>query len=475
MNYTIEELQLWDERILEKVVEFGLDPFLLHFEICDHYQMLGFLAYSGMPSRYPHWSFGKAYERQKTLYDYGISGLPYEMVINSDPSLAYLMRDNSLLLQILTMAHVYGHSDFFKNNFSFRHTRPELTIERFKSHAERIRNYIEAPGIGEDRVARILDAAHALAFQGRRNLEIRKLSLEEQKDRVWEAAQEPYDPYQNIHVRREWHPPDLDRLPLEPDEDLLLFIRDYAHQLAPWEKDLITIVQEETEYFLPQMETKIMNEGWASIWHKRILDSLDLPQNLFMEFMVRHNQVLRPMEGQINPYYLGYKMFENIEERWNNPTPEERREYGRPGGEGLAKMFQVREVDRDVSFIRQYLTEELIREMDLFQHEKRGTDRIVTQVADEENWTKIKETLLKNVGTAGLPVIKVVDAYYQGRRTLFLQHDFDGRELELEYAEKTLRYVQHLWGNEVVLETFLDDKRHHLVHDGSQFKTLRAI
>jgi stage V sporulation protein R len=474
MNYTLEELQLWDERIMEKVAEFGLDPFPVNYEICDHFQMLGFIAYSGMPARYPHWSFGKTFERQKTLYDYGFAGLPYEMVINSNPSLAYLMRDNSLLLQILTIAHVYAHSDFFKNNFFFRHTKPEYTIERFKAHADRVRTYIEAPGIGQERVDRIMDAAHALAFQCRRNLEIKRLSIEEQKNRLWEKAEPVFDPWQSIHQRPEWKAPELDRVPLEPDEDILLFIRDFNYQLTDWEKDLLSIVHEETEYFLPQMETKIMNEGWASLWHKRIMESLNLPQDLHLEFMVRHNQVLTPTPGQINPYYLGYRIFENIEKRWNQPSVQEQREFGRQGGDGLKKIFQVRESDRDVSFIRQYLTEDLIRDMDLFEHEKRGDERVVTQVADDENWQKIKETLLKGVGTASLPVIKIVDSDYQNRRVLYLQHDYDGRELDIDYAEKTLRYMQQLWGYEVILETFLDDKRHHLVHDGTQFKTLRA-
>jgi len=474
MNYTIEELQRWDERILEKARELGLDPFPQNFEICDHFQMIGSIAYSGMPARYPHWSFGKAYERQKTLYDYGITGLPYEMVINSNPSLAYLMRDNSLLLQILTIAHVYAHNDFFKNNFTFRHSRPELTVERYKSHADRVRGYIETPGIGEEKVERIMDAAHALAFQCRRNLEIKRLTREEQKNRAWASSQSRFDPHQAIHKRPEWKAPDVEKIPLEPDEDVLLFIRDYNSQLSEWEKDLIGIVHEETEYFLPQIETKIMNEGWASLWHKRILEALDLPQDLHMEFLVRHNQVLKPSPGQINPYFLGFKVFEDIEKRWDDPSDEERRDFGRKGGEGRQKTFQVREADRDVSFLRQYLTEELIREMDLFQHEKRGGERIVTQVADEENWTKIKETLVKSAGLAGLPVIKVVDADYQGNRTLYLQHDYDGRELDLEYAEKTLKYIQQLWGFEVILETLLDDKRHHLVHDGTQFRTLRA-
>src|SRR5436190_13100967 len=147
-SYAINDLEYWDARVREKVLEFGLDCYPQEFEICDHAQMLGYMAYSGMPSHYPHWSYGKSYEKLKTLYDYGVSGLPYEMVINSSPALAYLMRDNSLCLQILTIAHVYGHNDFFANNFNFKTTRAELTLNRFKVHAERVRSYMEDPSIG---------------------------------------------------------------------------------------------------------------------------------------------------------------------------------------------------------------------------------------------------------------------------------------------------------------------------------------
>src|SRR5438309_11142349 len=136
--------------------------------------MLGYMAYSGIPSHYPHWSYGKSFEKLKTLYEYGVSGLPYEMVINSNPALAYLMRDNSLCLQILTIAHVYGHNDFFKNNFTFKTTRAEFTIETFKAHANPVRHYVEDPSLGLEKVERVLDAAHALSLQRRRNLSIRK-------------------------------------------------------------------------------------------------------------------------------------------------------------------------------------------------------------------------------------------------------------------------------------------------------------
>ncbi|MGH7907660.1 MAG: SpoVR family protein, partial [Candidatus Binataceae bacterium] len=385
-SYQLSDLVEWDARVRGKAAEFGLNCFPQEFEICDHNGMLGYMAYSGMPSHYPHWSYGKSYEKLKTLYDHGVSGLPYEMVINSNPAIAYLMRDNTLLLQILTMAHVYGHNDFFKNNFTYRSTRAELTLETFKAHALRVRRYTEDPSIGSDNVERVLDAAHALSWQCRRNLAIRTIGREEQVRRAIESSQPRPDPFKKIHKPQEFREAEVHKLPLEPEEDILLFIRDYNPFLSEWEKDLLTIVDEETKYFLPMMETKIMNEGWASYWHHRILESLELEQGLHLEFIVRHNQVVRPIPGQINPYHLGLKIWEDLYRRHTNPTPEEIKRDGAPNKTGDEKLFETREVERDASFLRRYLTEDLMREMDLFQYQARGGDLVVDKVADEESW-----------------------------------------------------------------------------------------
>ena len=458
-NYAVEDLQEWNQRIVELVQRFGLDPYTQEFEICDYEEMLSYMVYSGMPSHYPHWSYGKAYEKLKTLYDYGLSGLPYEMVINSDPCIAYLMRDNTLALQILTIAHVYGHNDFFKNNFTFRTIRAEFTIETFKAHANRVRHYVEDPSIGLEKVERILDAAHALSLQCRRNLSIRKQTETEQRIAKLENSKPSTDPFQSIHRRKDWVSPDLDKVPLYPEEDILLFIRDHNPQLADWERDLLTMVHEQAQYFIPQIETKIMNEGWASFWHKRILEALDLPQGLRLEFFVRHTQVLSPTPGAINPYYVGMKVWEDIEKRWTHPSPEEVKEFGPKKETASEKLIEVREVVRDSSFLRRYLTEELIRELNLFEYQSRGNEKVVSRVADEENWQAIKDTLLQNVGTGTIPVIKVEDADYNNNRSLFLKHYHDGRDLQIEYAEKTLQYLRQLWGRDVVLETVVNDKK----------------
>ncbi len=458
-SYSEEDLKSWNIQIVKLVENFGLDPYPQEFEICDYEQMLSYMVYSGMPSHYPHWSYGKAFEKLKTLYDYGLSGLPYEMVINSKPCIAYLMRDNTLALQVLTMAHVYGHNDFFKNNFTFRTTRAEFTIETFKAHANRVRQYVEDPSIGLEKVERILDAAHALSLQCRRNLSIRKPTETEQREAKYEEAKPSADPFQSIHRRREWESPDLTKVPLYPEEDILLFIRDHNLQLTEWEKDLLTIVHEQAQYFIPQIETKIMNEGWASFWHKRIMEALDLPQALRLEFLVRHTQVLCPTPGGLNPYHIGMTVWQDIERRWSQPASEEERKSAPAKKPAKEKLFEVREVERDTSFLRRYLSEELIRELNLFEYQSRGNDKVVSRVADEEGWQAIKETLIRNVGTGTIPVIKVENADYNNSRSLFLKHSHDGRDLQLEYAEKTLVYLRQLWGRDVLLETTINEKK----------------
>ena len=458
-TYIVEDLQDWNQRIVELVQQFGLDPYPQEFEICDYEQMLSYMVYSGMPSHYPHWSYGKSFEKLKTLYDYALTGLPYEMVINSNPAIAYLMRDNTLALQVLTMAHVYGHNDFFKNNFTFRTIRAEFTIETFKAHADRVRRYVEDPSIGLEKVERILDAAHALSLQCRRNLTIRKQTEAEQKEAKLQDSKPATDPFQSVHRRKEWVSPDLGKVPLYPEEDILLFIRDHNPQLAEWEKDLLTIVHEQAQYFIPQIETKIMNEGWASFWHKRILETLDLPQNLRIEFIVRHTQVLSPSPGNLNPYHVGLKVWEDIERRWSPGNQESEKNHAPKTKTASEKIFEVREVERDSSFLRRYLTEGLVRELNLFEYQSRGNEKVVSRVADEDNWQAIKDTLIQNVGTGTIPVIKVEDSDYGQNRGLFLRHSHDGRDLQLEYAEKTLNYLRQLWGREVALETILNEKK----------------
>lgn len=454
-EYTIEQLKDWDSKIIKIVEAVGLDCYPQEYEICSYEDMLCFEAYVGMPSHYPHWSYGKTYERKKMFYKYNLEGLPYEMVINSDPCIAYLMRDNTLLLQILTMAHVYGHNDFFKNNRLFEEgTKAASTFEMFKLHADRIRNYISDPTIGYERVERILDAAHAIRFNTNRVIGCKQLSTKEKKKRLLDKYYNEAKPSGILDEKKEVKYPELDRIPLEPTEDIMSFLIEYG-ELEEWEKDLLEIVRDETLYFIPQIETKIMNEGWASYWHYNILKKLDLPQGLHMEFLNRHNQVIRPFLGSINPYYVGFKILEDIEKR-----------YGRD------KMFEVRKIERDQSFIRKYLTEDLCREMNLFQYGKKRRDYIIEEVSDREGWKKIRDTLANMVGINGIPCIKVENVHKE-LKTLTLVHDYDGRELEQNYAYETIRYICSLWGNKVVLKTKIEGKERKIICDKDKTLSLK--
>ncbi|TJX13943.1 SpoVR family protein [Tissierella creatinini] len=435
MMYTIKQLEKWNDKIELLADKNGLDCYPQEFELCSYEDMLCYEAYVGMPSHYPHWSFGKSYEKYKNLYKYNITGLPYELVINSNPCIAYLMRDNTLLLQILTMAHVFGHNDFFKNNRLFAMgTNARATIEMFKNHANRIRKYIQDPTIGYTRVERVLDAAHALRFQTSRIMGEKTVSIEEKKKRIIEKYYAEIKTSSVLDKKKDIPFPDLNIIPLEPEEDILSFISQYA-QLDEWERDILSIVGEETKYFIPQMETKIMNEGWASYWHYRILNELDLPQDLHLEFLNRHNQVIRPFLGEINPYFLGFKIFEDIEKRW-----------------GKDKIFEVRLLERDESFIRRYLTEDLCKDLNLFEYRNSDSKYVITEVADKEGWKSIRDSIASIIGINAIPCIKVVEVSSKDH-SLILEHEYDDRELNLTYAYETLKHLSELWKNKVYLKT----------------------
>ena len=441
MEYVLKDLMEWNEAIESKAKELGLNFYPQEFEIIGFNEMLGYEAYVGMPSRYPHWSFGKSYEKNKTLYSFDLTGLPYEMVINSNPCLAYLMRENTLPLQILTMAHVYGHNDFFKNNRLFKEgTRAKLALEMFKLDGEIIREYINAPGIGYEKVERILDAAHAIRYNigrviGRKEMtdeEIRKNRIEDYKKAIENKS--------ILDMDMVIEEPILDKIPLEPYDDVVGFIIKYG-KLEEWERDIVRIVKRETEYFMPQIETKTMNEGWASYWHYNILKSLDLPEGLHFEFLKRHNDVVAPILGGLNPYYVGFKMFEDIERRY-----------------GKDKIFEVRAMERDASFIRRYLTQELCEELNLFQYGKKNFDYVIEEVSDEGGWKEIRDNLAFTAGLGSIPYIRVTDLNTRDL-TLTLEHVYDGRELEATYAKETLKYVQQLWGYKVRLLTKNKDNK----------------
>jgi stage V sporulation protein R len=445
LDYALSDLEKWNEKIEKTARKFGLDYYNQEFEIINYNDMLAYEAYVGMPSRYPHWSFGKAYEKLKTLYSYNLTGLPYEMVINSDPCIAYLMKDNTLLLQILTIAHVYAHNDFFKNNRMFKvGTDASYTLEMFKNNAMIIKEYINDPSIGYENVEKILNAAHSIKLQISRTVGEKRISDEDLKHQIMLDYKEKSSRHNILEPNNPIEPPDVSKIPLEPEDDLLYFIAKHG-ELEEWEQNIIEIVRKETKYFIPQIETKIMNEGWASYWHYNILKSLDLPQELYFEFIKRHNDVVRPVLGNLNPYYLGFEIFKDLADKYGNE-----------------KIFEVRGFDRDSTFIRRYLTEELCVKLNLFEYRKRGQDYLVEEVSDETGWEEIRNTIAESSGMGSVPFIRVIDMSRKDK-TLTLEHIFEGRELNMTYAEEALKCVYALWGHKVILKTKLNGNNVNMV------------
>ena len=435
MEYILKDLEAWNERIEVIVKNIGLDFYPQEFEIIGYKDMLSYEAYIGMPSRYPHWSFGKSYEKNSTVYKYNLTGLPYEMVINSDPCIAYLMKENTLLLQILTIAHVYGHNDFFKNNRLFKDgTRAASTVEMFKFHADMVRSYINDPSIGYEKVERILDAAHAIKLQTSRVIGEKRIQGEVLKQRLLDDYKNNNEVHSSLDAYVKLAFPNLNKIPIEPEDDILYFIIKYG-DMEEWEKSLLEFVRQETAYFLPQIETKIMNEGWASFWHYNILKQLDLPDELYLEFIKRHNDVIAPGYGSINPYFIGFKIFEDILKRY-----------------GKEKIFEVRALERDESFLRKYLTEELCLKLNLFEYAAKEGNYVISEVADDSGFKNIRNTLASSCGVGTVPLIRVSEMS-QKDKTLILEHVFDGRELNIDYAEATLMYIYELWGHTVTLKT----------------------
>jgi stage V sporulation protein R len=432
-SWTVAELESWDEKICEIAGNYGLDWYDIDYEIIDYHEMMGAMAYTGLPTHYRHWSFGKAYERTHTLYNAGLQGLPYEMIINSNPSIAYLMRENGMSTHILTMSHCIGHSDFFKNNRSFFSTHPEIIISKFKAAGKFVKELIEDPSIGINKVEKVLDACHSIKYQIPRFPGIRRRSHKELKQ-VY--AQRISDDDRNIYQDF-----DLEKIPLERDYNLLAFITDHARNISEWERDLIRIVEESSQYFVPQALTKIMNEGWAVLMHEKIVLDLELPDQYHLPFMKLHNQVIRPHLGSVNPYHLGYKIFKKLEKE-----------------RGFEECLLAREVHNDITFVRKYLDQELCEELNLFSYSYKADKKYTTvdEISDTIGWEKIRDSLIKTIGLNSVPVIYVEEL--QKDHTLILRHEHDGRDLDMKYAKRVFEYIKNLWGDNIKLFTVLEDE-----------------
>ncbi|PTM58043.1 SpoVR family protein [Desmospora activa] len=455
------------ERAIVEITEvasgFGLDFYPMRYEICPADIIYTFGAY-GMPTRFSHWSFGKTFHRMKMQYDLNLSRI-YELVINSNPCYAFLLKGNSLIQNKLIVAHVLAHCDFFKNNARFSNTSKDM-VESMAASAERIRQYeLEH---GREKVEEFLD--HVLAVQEHVDpslLPKPRLTEKEEKQKKQQPRRK-VTPYEDL-----WKLDGLEegeqkternkRFPEHPEKDLLLFILNHCRELESWQQDILTVLREEMLYFWPQMETKIMNEGWASYWHIRIMRELDLTDAETLEFAKLNASVIQPSTTSINPYYLGLKIFEDIERRYDNPTAKER-ELGWKPGKGREKIYEVREMEMDTSFIRNYLTKKLVEDLDLYVFQREGHEWTIS----DKRWEEVRESLIASRINGGHPVIMVEDGDYRQNGELYLKHRFEGLELDIKYIEKTLPHVNALWGRPVHIETVVEQREVLFTYNGKK-------
>jgi stage V sporulation protein R len=430
-------------------VEAGLDFFDVVFELLDARDVNGLASYAGFPVRYPSWRFGMEYERLEKGYKWGFSKI-YELVINNDPTYAYLVRSNSLLEQKLVMAHVFGHADFFKNNVWFAPTERHM-LDVMGNHASRVRGYIDA--FGQDEVERFLDRALSIETLIDPYLPLRKMSNPQQGTREHTPLSERAR--QSLEA--------LTRSPLVQDEeesafqvagralptyDVLGFLVDNA-PLEPWQQDILRIVRREAYYFSPQRMTRIMNEGWASFWHSRLLTRSLVEPSEIVDFADTHSGATTGGPGQVNPYKLGIELYRYAERK----------------GEDI---FRLRRLHNDVSVIHKLVDEEFAEQSYYFEDPPLPPPEMLPggKAPPTMDWREKKAVLLQQLSWGGLPQIELREVGADDE--LVLLHHHDGRDLQLGQAGQTLRNLAGLWGRRVKLLTLEEGQGRALVCDPAE-------
>jgi stage V sporulation protein R len=468
--------------IKSRAVEYGLDFFEVVFEVLAFDVMNQIAAYGGFPVRYPHWRWGMEYEKLKKRDAYGL-GRIYEMVINNDPCYAYLQESNSVTDQKLVMAHVYGHADFFKNNLWFSRTDRKM-MDQMANHATRVRRHIERHG--QEKVERFIDTCLSIEHlidphsvfmqreptpQPQRGLDPQERAEQPEPDRL--PAKDYMDPFINPRgvlekQRRQMQErlrEERAKFPRHPTRDVLLFLLRHA-PLEEWQQDILAIVRDEAYYFAPQAMTKVMNEGWATYWHSKLMTQHFLDAREIVDYAEQHSGVVHMPPGGFNPYKIGVELFKDVERRWDRGQhgPEwerlegvgERERHDDKSMRGREKIFQVRRIYNDVSFIDEFLTPEFVERHQMYQFRRdpqTGEVRVVTRDFD-----RVKQTLLHHLTNMGQPFIYVADANYRNRGELFLAHRHTAGEVELARAAPVLSNLLRLWGRPVHLRARINDE-----------------
>lgn len=507
-------LRQQQERIEELARGYGLDFFPTVFEMLPYNQINEVASYGGFPTRYPHWRFGMEYEQLSKSTEYGLSKI-YELVINNNPSIAYLLEGNSLTDQKLVMCHVYGHVDFFKNNFAFRSTDLDVSgpvvspvgggadydpdrkwVDKMANHGSAVRRIIDRHGV--EPVEELIDLCLSLEnlidpwspFVVRNRpeedpdddapneIEVPKLRSKDYMDEFINPDSYIAEQKQKLETERAEK---KGKFPKEPMQDVLLFLLENA-PLEKWERAILAIIREEAYYFLPQMQTKIMNEGWASYWHSKMMTEQVCDASEIVDYADNNAAVMSTSGGRLNPYKLGVELYRSIEERWDKgqfgaewesiDNLDRKSTWDRRLGLGKKKIFEVRALYNDVTFIDEFLTPEFAMRHQLFSFEWSGRNERY-EIASRK-FKEVKDKLLFQLTNMGNPFLYVEDGNFDNRGELLLNHEHRGVDLRPDYSSEAMRALHRLWKRPIVVRSVRDGKAVMLRFDGSEHTVVNA-
>ena len=492
-EWTFDLLEKTDQAMSALADKYNIDTYPNQIEIITSDQMLSAYSSVGMPIQYEHWSHGKQLVRESKAYKRGAMGLAFEIVINSDPCIAYLMEENSMTMQALVIAHAcYGHNSFFKGNYLFQQWTDASSIVDYLLFA---RNYIREceEKYGHAEVEELLDSCHALMTHGvDRYRKPKKLSLEKEKER-----QEARESYREQMVNDIWKtlPPSATkkqkkkkRFPTEPTENLLHFIEKNAPLLKPWQREVVRIVRKIAQYFYPQKQTQVMNEGWATFWHhhfmNELVDEKMITEGAWLEFTNSHTNVIAQPDWQskqfkgINVYTLGFNMYRDMKRICENPTAEDKKWFPDIAGSNWVETldFAMRNF-KDESFLMQFLSPKVIRDLKLFSVGENPTNMYnyrVNNIHDDDGYRQVRQHLSDQYNLSRRdPDIQIYRVNVNSDRTLYLRHHMHNNIPLGKDTQEVLKHLHRLWGFNVVLKSIDDNKKVHKTYriEAEELKT----
>jgi len=472
------------ERRINEIVkdDLGLKCYPIEFDIVPPQKMLEIMAYN-IPTNISNWKKGRDYERERTIYEHSGRGMPYEVVVNSDPAKAYLMNNNRFAVQCLVMSHVYGHCAFFATNKYFRNSRQDIVGIMYEA-SRRFLKYEHRFGI--DEVEKTVDAGHALQWHSspfesnETQNEKRRRIFEQEKQKMHASGgsfgditgltKKEINEDLELFNQKLWRSLKL-KTPVEPTEDLLGYITDNSRVLEDWQKDILEVLRMEGQYYWPMTKTQYMNEGFATVIHEKVMNKLFeeglLKTQEHADYNYSNSLVKQEIYFKLNPYLIGSEIWRDIEDRWNKgrqgddwencQNAKEKENWDTGAMEGWQKCLDIMETYVDWFFLQDFLTTELVRDLKLYIFKEEEKPQSIDYVITKDDAKEIKRKLVHAFSQSSIPKIEIVDGDYNDRGWLNMVHKYDGIPLEETYTKRTMKHIAYLWGKPVCMDSRVDE------------------